>query len=104
VRKITLKLKHVGGVYQRNGDCLLCHDALGELFTLPKVRSTPITFIISDKETKNSYKVRFGKPNDCDVFYEGEWHYKCLFGDADIFISRHALNGATCWVNLYWEE
>ena len=106
MRKIDLKLKYdmKGGVYKRGDNFILCYYLLSDLFTLPRARKTPITFTISDKESPNSYKVRFGENSDCQVFYEGSWQHKTLYGDADILVRKLGLSNKTVWVSVHWEE
>lgn len=104
MRKIALKLKYDCGTYNRKNETLLCRAVLSELFTLPKDRSTKITLTISDNETSNSYKVKFGENTNCQVYYDNKWNSITLLSDADAFIRNKGLSGKTAWVTLYWEE
>ena len=109
MRKIVLKLKPIkafGDVDYFSDDGsqpILCRSILAELFTLPKAKETPISVVVSDKKTQNSYKVKFGGRGDVMAHYDGGWRYICMTDEAEDLAVKLGLAGEAVWVTLYWE-
>jgi len=109
MRKVTLKLKSFGNRWneyfyaKKSCDPLLCRSTLGKLFTLPRKKSTPISFVISIKELPDSYKVRYCGYS-VEVFSDGEWSAEVTYVDAKKLLKTLGLIDKEFWVSLHWEE
>lgn len=110
MRKIVLKLKPAKAfgdedyfVDEKN-DPILCRKVLGEFFTLPKNKTTPINFVISGKKTPDSYEVKFDSLCHPKIYYGKKWHEELLVDEAEYLASQLNLDNEKVWVTLYWEE
>ncbi len=109
MRKVTLKLKSFGD--HDNGyvfakiprDPLLCREVLSEFFTLPRKKSTSISFVISGKELPDSYKVKFDG-RQVEIFDGDKWCGLITYLDARWLLEELKLTNKEFWVSLYWEE
>lgn len=109
MKTVILRLKSFGNssygyvFAKKKGDPLLCRDTLSDFFTLPRNKSTPISFVISGKKLPNSYKVKFDG-NQVSIFYGGTWVGVITFFDAKSLLRMLRLKNKEFWVSLYWEE